>query len=145
MPMRTSAPASVSFLPEASERASPVTWWPAAKSSFTIANPINPVAPVTKTRIVAVSLQTSLGDVGDRIYAMEDAFISRSSRTAEDPLSDVLALLKPRGYQSGGIDAGGDWCFRFARSNGFFCLALVSGSCWLTIEGVAEPVLVQAG
>src|ERR1700755_2050774 len=74
---------------------------------------------------------------------MEAAFISRSSRTAEDPLSDVLALLKPRGYQSGGIDAGGDWCFRFARSNRFFCLAVGFG--WLPIEGVAEPVLVQAG
>jgi AraC-like DNA-binding protein len=57
----------------------------------------------------------------------------------------VLALLKPRGFQSGGIDAGGNWSFQFARSNGFFCLALASGYCWLTIEGIAEPVLLQAG
>ena len=26
-----------------------------------------------------------------------------------DPLSDVLSLLKPRSYVSGGFDAGGDW------------------------------------
>jgi hypothetical protein len=75
---------------------------------------------------------------------MEDAFISRSSRIADDPLSDVLSLLKPRGYQSGGIDAGGDWSFQFPKSNGFFCLALVSGYCWLSVDGVDEPVLLQA-
>lgn len=80
-----------------------------------------------------------------RIYAMEDAFISRSSRVTEDPLSDVLALLKPRGYQSGGIDAGGAWSFQFAESKSFFCLALVSGSCWLTIDGMDEPIQLQAG
>lgn len=76
---------------------------------------------------------------------MEDAFISRSSRIADDPLSDVLSLLKPRGYQSGGLDAGGDWSFQFPKSNGFFCLALVSGYCWLSVDGVDEPVLLQAG
>lgn len=76
---------------------------------------------------------------------MEGMFISRSSRITEDPLSDVLSLLKPRGYQSGGIDAGGDWSFSFPKSNGFFCLALVSGSCWLSIEGVDKPVPMQAG
>jgi AraC-like DNA-binding protein len=76
---------------------------------------------------------------------MEDALISRSSRIADDPLSDVLSLLKPRGYQSGGIDAGGDWSFQFPKSKGFFCLALASGSCWLSVDGVDEPVLLQAG
>lgn len=76
---------------------------------------------------------------------MEDVFISRSSRIADDPLSDVLSLIKPRGYQSGGIDAGGDWSFELPKSNGFFCLALVSGYCWLSIEGVNEPVLLKAG
>jgi len=76
---------------------------------------------------------------------MKDGLISRSSRIADDPLSDVLSLLKPCGYQSGGIDAGGDWSFQFAKSGGFFCLALVSGSCWLSANGVDEPVLLQAG
>jgi hypothetical protein len=51
VPIWTRAPASVSFFPDALDRASPVTWWPAAMSSLTIANPMNPVAPVTKTRI----------------------------------------------------------------------------------------------
>ena len=50
-PILTSAPTSFNFLAEASERASPVTLWPAAISSFTTLNPMKPVAPVTKTRI----------------------------------------------------------------------------------------------
>jgi AraC-like DNA-binding protein len=76
---------------------------------------------------------------------MEDGFISRSSGVADDPLSDVLSLLKPRGFQSSGIDAGGDWSFQFPRSNGFFCLALISGHCWLSVDGLEKPILLQAG
>ena len=36
---------------DASERASPTTWWPAPISSGTTAEPIQPDAPVTKTRM----------------------------------------------------------------------------------------------
>ena len=62
-----------------------------------------------------------------------------------DPLSDVLSLLKPRSFMSGGIDAGGDWSFQFERSNCFMCFALVSGHCWLLIEDVDEPTELAAG
>jgi AraC-like DNA-binding protein len=71
--------------------------------------------------------------------------MSRSSRVAADPLSDVLSLLKPRSYMSGGIDAGGDWSFQFERDNCFLCFALVSGHCWLSIKGVDEAVRLEAG
>jgi len=57
----------------------------------------------------------------------------------------VLSLLKPRSYMSGGIDAGGDWSFQFERSNCFLCFALVSGHCWLSIEGVDEAVRLEVG
>ena len=76
---------------------------------------------------------------------MESAFISRSSRSESDPLSDVLSLLKPRGYMSGGIDAGGDWSLFFERSNGFMCFAVVSGHCWLAIEGTGEVKRLDTG
>ena len=33
-----------------------------------------------------------------------------------DPLSDVLSLLKPRSYMSGGFDVGGDWSIQFPAS-----------------------------
>ena len=46
-----------------------------------------------------------------------------------DPLSDVLALLKPRSYVSAGFDAGGDWSIQFPRNAGIKCYAVQSGQC----------------
>ncbi len=62
-----------------------------------------------------------------------------------DPLSDVLSLLKPRSYMSGGWDMGGAWSVKFGPHDGIKCYALVSGQCWLVVEGVAEPVRIVAG
>jgi len=62
-----------------------------------------------------------------------------------DPLSDVLSMLKPRSYMCGGFDMGGDWSIQFGRHDGIKCYALVSGSCWLVVEGEAEPVRLGAG
>ncbi|MYM65765.1 helix-turn-helix domain-containing protein [Pseudoduganella sp. FT55W] len=62
-----------------------------------------------------------------------------------DPLSDVLSLLKPRSYMAGGFDAGGDWSLQFPQHEGIKCYAIVTGQCWLAVEGVAEPVLLKAG
>lgn len=79
------------------------------------------------------------------IYAMESLFISRSSKVAADPLSDVLALLNPRGYMSGGIDAGGDWAFQFDPDRYFRCFAVADGQCWLAVEGVDAAIHLQTG
>jgi AraC-like DNA-binding protein len=46
---------------------------------------------------------------------------------------------------SGGIDAGGDWSLKFERSNNFLCFAVVSGHCWLSIEGTEEDNRLDAG
>ncbi|MEO8683468.1 MAG: AraC family transcriptional regulator [Devosia sp.] len=62
-----------------------------------------------------------------------------------DPLSDVLALLKPRSYVSAGFDAGGDWSIQFPRNGGIKCYAVQSGQCWMAVEGIADPVRLQAG
>ena len=62
-----------------------------------------------------------------------------------DPLSDVLSFLKPRNYQCGGFDMGGQWSVRFPKHDGIKCYALVSGTCWLAVEGVSEPVHLEAG
>lgn len=62
-----------------------------------------------------------------------------------DPLSDVLSLLKPRSYMSGGFDMGGAWSIRFPQHEGVKVYALVSGRCWLSVEGIAEPVRVESG
>jgi AraC-like DNA-binding protein len=62
-----------------------------------------------------------------------------------DPLSDVLSLLKPRSYVSGGFDLGADLAIQFPKHQGIKCYAMFSGQCWLTVEGVSEPVLLTAG
>jgi AraC-like DNA-binding protein len=62
-----------------------------------------------------------------------------------DPLSDVLSLLKPRSHMSSGFDAGGQWSIQFTGNVGIKCYAVVSGQCWLSVEGVADPVHLNAG
>ncbi|MGV3553485.1 AraC family transcriptional regulator [Rhizobium sp.] len=63
-----------------------------------------------------------------------------------DPLSDVLSLLKPRNYMSAGLDAAGDWLVQFPDQAGNIkCGAVVSGQCWLSMEGVGEAVLLGPG
>ena len=63
-----------------------------------------------------------------------------------DPLSDVLSLLQPRNYMSAGFDAGGDWSIQFPdQQKSIKTGAVVSGACWLAVEGVAESVHLQPG
>jgi AraC-like DNA-binding protein len=63
-----------------------------------------------------------------------------------DPLSDVLSLLKPVSYVSSGFDAGGAWSIQFAgQHERIKCYAVVSGECWLSVDGVAEPVRLKMG
>jgi hypothetical protein len=62
-----------------------------------------------------------------------------------DPLSDVLSLLKPRSYASGGFDLGGELAIRFPKHQGIKCYAMFSGQCWLSVEGVPDPALITAG
>jgi len=47
---------------------------------------------------------------------------------------------------SAGFDAGGDWAIQFDDQSGRIkCYAVVSGECWLAVEGVGEPVRLSAG
>ncbi len=62
-----------------------------------------------------------------------------------DPLSDVLSLLKPRSFMSGAFDKGGDWSIGFGRHEGIKFQAVLSGGFWVCVEGVDEPVRVNAG
>ncbi len=62
-----------------------------------------------------------------------------------DPLSDILSILKPNSYGFRGLDAGGDWSLVFAADQGIKCYAFTAGSCWLSVEGIADPVRLSAG
>ncbi|MFP5076442.1 AraC family transcriptional regulator [Rhizobium sp. YIM 134829] len=62
-----------------------------------------------------------------------------------DPLSDILALLKPKSTVSAGFSADGDWSLQFAAYEGIKFNAVIEGSCWLKVEGDAPPVRLEAG
>lgn len=62
-----------------------------------------------------------------------------------DPLSDILSLLRPRTYVTGGLSAGGAWGVRFPTHNVIKCYSVVTGECWLSVENVPEPVHLRAG
>lgn len=62
-----------------------------------------------------------------------------------DPLSDVLSLVKIRHYLSGAFDTGGEWSVQFPRFEGVRFYAVVHGECWLSVEGVEEPLCVKSG
>jgi AraC-like DNA-binding protein len=62
-----------------------------------------------------------------------------------DPLSDVLSLLKPRSYASGGFEIAADTAIEWPQHEGIKCYAVVSGQCWLSVEGIPDAVLLMAG
>jgi AraC-like DNA-binding protein len=62
-----------------------------------------------------------------------------------DPLSEVLALLKPQSLSSGGFVVPGDLAIYFPNHQGIKCYAMLAGQCWLVVEGVPEPVRLEAG
>jgi AraC-like DNA-binding protein len=62
-----------------------------------------------------------------------------------DPLSDVLSLLKPQSFISRGFGVDSDMAIQFPKHQGIKCYAMVSGQCWLSVEGVPDAVLLTAG
>lgn len=62
-----------------------------------------------------------------------------------DPLSDVLSLLKLRSYMSGGFPVAENLSIQFGKHEGIKCYAVVSGGCWLSVDGVEAPVRLKTG
>jgi hypothetical protein len=62
-----------------------------------------------------------------------------------DPLSQVLALLKPQSLSCGGFIVPGHMAINFPKHEGIKCYAMLAGQCWLVVEGVEAPVLLDAG
>jgi len=62
-----------------------------------------------------------------------------------DPLSEVLALLQLRGHMSAVFDAHGDWSISFGQQEGIKFYAVASGTCWLAVDGVDDPVCLNGG
>ncbi|MBM6593946.1 AraC family transcriptional regulator [Microvirga pudoricolor] len=63
-----------------------------------------------------------------------------------DTLSDILSLLRPLDYMSAGLDAGGRWSVGFpGPPHTIKCGAVVSGRCWLSVDGVPEAARLEPG
>ena len=62
-----------------------------------------------------------------------------------DPLSQILALLKLESYVSGAFDAGGRWSIQIPADPGIKFYAVISGTCRVIVDGVAEPVEIATG
>jgi AraC-like DNA-binding protein len=62
-----------------------------------------------------------------------------------DPLSEVLSMLKPQSYVSGGFGVQGGMSIQFPKHQGIKCYAVISGRCWLAVEGVPDAVMLTAG
>ena len=43
------------------------------------------------------------------------------------------------------FDVDGDMAIRFPKHQGIKCYAVLSGQCWLSVEGVPDAVLLTAG
>lgn len=64
---------------------------------------------------------------------------------AVDPLSNILSLVKIQNHWSEHFQWGKEWCLEFARYEGIRIYAVLSGECWLSVEGIRKPVRGKAG
>lgn len=61
-----------------------------------------------------------------------------------DPLSEVLALMQPETCMAGGFGVTGELSIDFPQHTGVKCYALLSGSCFIVLDGMS-PVELHAG
>src|ERR1700739_4230756 len=62
-----------------------------------------------------------------------------------DPLSEVLSLRMLKTYVSSGFEVNPGTGLEFQRHKGIKCYAVISCSCWVSVEGVANWVFISAG
>ncbi len=62
-----------------------------------------------------------------------------------DPLSEILSLVKIRGYLYNAFAAGGEWSIGFGPHEGIKFYAAAVGACWLSIDGVDAPIRIETG
>ena len=62
-----------------------------------------------------------------------------------DPLSEVLSLLKLKSYEAGGFLVDAKIGFDFSNYRGIKCYTVSSGSCWLSVEGARDAVVITPG
>jgi AraC-like DNA-binding protein len=83
--------------------------------------------------------------IGPIVPKLQDPQLIQGSGQQIDPLSEVLALLKPQSYSSGGFAVRGEMAIQFPKHQGIKCYAMLAGQCWLVVDDVPEPILLNAG
>src|SRR5690606_38677460 len=97
-------------------------------------------------RVFFAIVRTGDPTAADRCGRVEGQQVNAQEGFAMDPLSEVLSLLKPRSTLSAGFDAGGEWSIQFPdQQKRIKCYAVVSGGCWLSVDGVPDAVRLSAG
>jgi AraC-type DNA-binding domain-containing proteins len=62
-----------------------------------------------------------------------------------DILSQLLSLLKPESYVSGGVKLAHQSSVQWPSHDGVKCYAIVAGECWLSVEGNTPPLRLHTG
>ncbi|MEN4559779.1 AraC family transcriptional regulator [Pantoea agglomerans] len=62
-----------------------------------------------------------------------------------DILSQLLSLLRPESYVSGGVKLAAKSSVQWPSHDGVKCYAIVSGECWLSVEGNMHLLRLQKG
>lgn len=64
---------------------------------------------------------------------------------SSDPFSDILRFTNAESLVTGGFTAGGAWAIRFPAPDKIKFFAVVKGTCWVCIDGEAEPIHFGTG
>lgn len=72
-------------------------------------------------------------------------YLRNSTEMQTDPFSDILKFTRAQTLATGGFTAGGDWAIRFPAPEKIKFFAVVKGSCWVHIDGEAQPVRFDTG
>ena len=64
---------------------------------------------------------------------------------AMDPLSETLAMLRPRSYVTGTLSAGGAWALQIPAHDGIKCYVVVKGELRVAVTGCDDTIRLQEG
>lgn len=72
-------------------------------------------------------------------------YLRNSTIMSADPFSDILKLTNFKSLVTGGFTAGGAWAIRFPVPEKIKFFAVVKGTCWVCVDGEAEPIRFGTG
>jgi len=72
-------------------------------------------------------------------------YLLDSTIMSADPFSDILKFTNAESLVTGSFTAGGAWAIRFPAPDKIKFFAVVKGTCWVRIEGEADPIHFGTG